>query len=208
MGMSATLKAFLQEAKVRYETQRHPLAYTAQEVAAAQHVPGRQVAKCVLVKTDRGPALAVLPAIHRINLKQLKSLLQARRATIATEADIKQAFPDVDVGAMSAFGNLYHVPVVVDQTLEAAQEIVCNAGSHTETIKLRYEDFARLVKPTVGPFGQPISPPASTSSRKKSSGRKTTRKASRSSTRRPAAETRRASAHPKRAARPRSRRHR
>ena len=156
MAISDHLQTFLQTAKVKYTVMKHPVVYTAQEIAAAQHVPGKQLAKCVLVKTDRGPLLAVLPAIHLIHLKKLKILVRAKTLTIAKEADIKARFPDVEVGAMSPFGNLYQVPVAVDRALGESAEIVSNAGSHTETIKIRYEDFVRLVKPTVGPFGRPI----------------------------------------------------
>ena len=154
MAISEKLKAFLQASKVKYTTALHPVVYTAQEIAAAQHVPGRQLAKCVLVKTDRGPVLAVLPAVALIDLKRLKTLLGTKRLSIAKESDIKERFPDVEVGAMSPFGNLYDVPVVVDRVLGESEEIVCNAGSHTDTIKMRYQDFAALVKAKVGAFGQ------------------------------------------------------
>ncbi|MBI3321393.1 MAG: YbaK/EbsC family protein [Candidatus Omnitrophica bacterium] len=172
MAISERLKAFLQASKVQYTAARHPVVYTAQEIAAAQHVPGRQLAKCVLVNTDRGPLLAVLPAIHLIDVKQLKALLNAKTLAIAKESDIKERFPDVEVGAMSPFGNLYSVPVVVDRVLEESGEIVFNAGSHTETIKMRYRDFAALTKPLAGGFGQPISGPRKTSKKRPASARR------------------------------------
>ena len=159
MAISEKLRTFLGEAKVHYTMAKHPVAYTAQEIAAAQHIPGRQLAKSVLVTTDRGPVLAVLPAIHLIHLKKLKALLGAKKLSIAKEADVKHSFSDVEVGAMSPFGNLYGVPVVVDKTLGEAEEIVFNGGSHTETIKMRYRDFAALVKPKTGAFGLPLSQP-------------------------------------------------
>jgi Ala-tRNA(Pro) deacylase len=156
MAISEKLNTFLQASKVKYTVAKHPVVYTAQEIAAAQHVPGRQLAKCVLVKTDRGPILAVLPAIHLVDLKKLKTLLRVKTLTIAKEADIKERFPDVEVGAMSPFGNLYQVPVVVDRVLGESEEIICNAGSHTDTIKMRYRDFATLANPQVGAFGQHV----------------------------------------------------
>ena len=160
MAISETLRTFLAKSKIRYTVARHPVAYTAQEIAAAQHVPGRQLAKSVLLKTDRGPVLAVLPAVHLIDLKKLKTVLRAKQLAIAKEADIRQQFPDIEVGAMSPFGNLYGVPVIVDRGLGEAEEIVFNGGSHTETIKLRYRDFAALVKPHTGAFALPVSRPA------------------------------------------------
>jgi Ala-tRNA(Pro) deacylase len=156
MAISSRLKAFLNDQGVKHTTQTHPTVYTAQEIAAAQHVPGRQLAKCVLVKTDQGVALAVLPAMYRVDLKKLKTVLRAKTISLASEADIKQAFPDMEVGAMSPFGNLYNVPTVVDKSLGTAGEIVCNAGTHTETLKLSYRDFERLAKPRVGSFAQGV----------------------------------------------------
>lgn len=157
MAMAQRLQAFLDDAKVKYTVAKHQVVYTAQEIAAAQHVPGRQLAKCVLVKTDRGSVLAVLPAIHRVDLKRLKALLGAKTLTIANEADIRAQFPDVEVGAMSPFGNLYGVPVAVDRELGQSETIVFNAGTHADTVSLRYADFVSLAKPTAGAFGQHVS---------------------------------------------------
>jgi Ala-tRNA(Pro) deacylase len=169
MAISQKLKAFLEQSKVKYAAAKHPVVYTAQEIAAAQHVPGRQLAKSVLVKTDSGAALAVLPAIRRIDLPKLKALLRTKSLSIGKESDVKQAFPDVEVGAMSPFGNLYNVPVVVDKELSAAGDIVFNAGSHTDTIKMKYADFAALVKPKPGSFGQPFPVAAKAAPKKKAS---------------------------------------
>lgn len=156
MAMSGTLKAFLEAQQIPYTAQQHPAVYTAQEIAAAQHVPGRQLAKAVLLKANTGLVLAVLPAIQRVNFGKLKTVLGATRVSLASEAHIKQAFPDVEIGAMSIFGNLYNVPVVVDASLAGSDDIVCNAGTHTDTIKVRYQDFARAAKPKVGVFGMSV----------------------------------------------------
>ncbi len=179
MAISNTLKTFLNAAKIKYTTAKHPVVYTAQEIAASQHVPGRQLAKSVLVNTDRGAVLAVLPAIQLIDLKKLKSVLRAHTLSIGKEADIKARFPDIEVGAMSPFGNLYQVPVIVDRGLEMAEHIVFNAGSHTDTIKMRYRDFVALVKPKTGLFGQPISTPRKTAKPKKKSASRGKKTASR-----------------------------
>lgn len=154
MAVSERLQAYLSQAKIPFTVMKHPTVYTAQEIAAAQHVPGRQLAKSVLVKTDRGPVLAVLPAIHRIDLKKLKAVTGAKTLTIAKESDVKAAFPDVEVGAMSPFGNLYNVPVVAEGALQEEESLVFNAGSHTETVKMRAKDFLALVKPKVAAFGE------------------------------------------------------
>ncbi len=179
MAISGRLKEFLDAAKVKYSALKHPVVYTAQEIAAAQHVPGRQLAKSVLVKTDGGPVLAVLPAIALIDLKKLKAFLRAKTLTIAKEADIKERFPDVEVGAMSPFGNLYNVPIAADRSLEEAEEIVFNAGSHTDTITMRFQDFAALARPTVGAFSHPFGRPK-TAKKKSGAAKRTTRARSKS----------------------------
>ena len=160
MAVSPALKAFLAAHRVKFKTHKHPIVYTAQEIAAAQHVPGAQLAKCVLVSANKGFWLAVLPATHLVDLPKLKRLLKLSKASLASEADIRRVFPDVEVGAMSPFGNLYQVPVLVDEALTRCSDIVCNAGTHTETLALRYKDFARVVKPRVGLFGVSATPPA------------------------------------------------
>ena len=156
MAISERLQAHLKQAKARYTVAKHPTAYTAQKLAAAQHVPGRRMAKCVLVTTNHGPLLAVLPATQLIDFKLLKTVLRANTVRIVTEADIKQRFPDVEVGAMSPFGNLYDVPVIIERTLGESEEITFNAGSHTDTVTMRYQDVVALVKPHVGAFAHPI----------------------------------------------------
>ena len=153
MSVSERLKTFLASSKVRYSTMKHQVVYTAQEIAAAQHVPGRQMAKCVLILTDRGAVLAVLPAVHLVDLKKLKSLLRSTKVSIGKESDIRQHFPDVEVGAMSPFGNLYDVPVVMDRSLQEAGQIVFNGGTHNETVKMGGADVARLAKAKLGSFG-------------------------------------------------------
>ena len=167
MAISSRLKTFLAKHKIKYKTRKHPTAYTAQEIAAAQHVSGKQLAKCVLVNTDKGYFLAVLPAIELVDLAKLKKLLRVKKLSLASEADIRRLFPDVDVGAMSSFGNLYDVPTVMDKALADAEEIVCNAGSHAETITLRYRDFEKWAAPRVGSFGLPVAKARKTKTRSK-----------------------------------------
>ena len=173
---SSRLTTFLDKQKIKYTIQKHPTVYTAQEIAAAQHVPGKQLAKCVVVKTEKGLHLAVLPAIYLVDLAKLKTLLRVKQLTLAREADIKQAFPDVEVGAMSAFGNLYNVPVIVEKSLADCAKLVCNAGTHTETIVLRYLDLEKLATPRVGSFGIHIAKARHTKKRTKPTPRRSASK--------------------------------
>ncbi len=174
MSVSAKLKAFLNEHGIKHRVQKHPAAYTAQEIAAAQHVSGKRLAKCVAIITDQGLRLAVLPAVQLVDFPKLKKLLKVKRVTLAREADIKKAFPDIEVGAMSAFGNLYGIPTAIDDSL-ADGEFVCNAGTHTETIALRYDDFTRAAKPMIGRFSMAIKTKTQPPKRKTAKGKRGTR---------------------------------
>src|SRR6185295_17148034 len=112
---------------------------------------------------------------------------RSKSISIGKESDVKQAFPDVEVGAMSPFGNLYNVAVVVDKELSDAGDIVFNAGSHTDTIKMKYADFAALVRPKSGAFGQPFPGPAKgkAAPKKKASPPAKSKKASKKPAKRP-----------------------
>ncbi|OGX27484.1 MAG: deacylase [Omnitrophica WOR_2 bacterium RIFCSPHIGHO2_01_FULL_49_10] len=156
MAISARLKKYLDSNKVKYKALKHKLAYTAQEIAAAQEVPGKQVVKSVLVKIDKAFVLAVLSAIQLIDLKKLKSVLKCKSIKIATEKDIEKVIPDYKPGAMPPFGNLFGLDTYVDKILKEDIEIVFNGGTHKDTVKMKYADFEKLVKPKVSDFGKHV----------------------------------------------------
>ena len=152
MSVSTKLVEFLDQKHVPYVTQPHPRAYTAQETAAAVHVPGWEVAKSVIVRADGQFMMAVVPATRRIDLDRLRAAVGASQIRLATEVEFGDLFPECETGAMPPFGNLYHVPVVVDDSLKKDREIVFNAGSHTETIRMAFDEFTELVRPIFASF--------------------------------------------------------
>lgn len=143
------LEDFLDSKKVKYNTLTHSPAYTAQEIAAAAHIGGNMLAKTVIVKIDGKLAMLVSPATKMINFDNLKKLTKAKSVELASEYEFQDRFKDCEVGAMPPFGNLYDMPVYVDDSLLEDEEIVFNAGNHSELIKMKYEDWAKLVKPKV-----------------------------------------------------------
>jgi len=143
------LKEFLDENRVKYVAVQHSTAYTAQEIAASAHIPGKDLAKTVMVKVDGKMAMAVLPASTRLDFGLLEQVTGAKKVDLATEKEFKDMFPECEVGAMPPFGNLYGMDVFVAEKLTADDTIAFNAGSHSELVKLAYDDFERLVKPKV-----------------------------------------------------------
>jgi Ala-tRNA(Pro) deacylase len=145
----AKLKEFLDRHKVKYVIISHSPAITAQEIAASAHIPGKELAKTVMVKIDGKMAMAVVPASHQVDFELLKAATGASRVELASEQDFRDAFPGCELGAMPPFGNLYDMPVIASQTLAADEEIAFNAGSHTELVRMAYADFQRLVQAKV-----------------------------------------------------------
>lgn len=144
-----TLTKFLDSNAVKYVTVQHSPAYTAQELAALAHVPGKDWAKTVMVKLDGKMAMAVVPASTRVVFDLLKEASGAKSAELATEQEFKDLCPGCEVGAMPPFGNLFGMDVYVDQGLAEDAEIAFNAGTHTEMVRLPFKDFERLAKPKV-----------------------------------------------------------
>ena len=146
------LQTFLDRHQVRYVTIRHSPAFTAQEIAVSAHIPGKQLAKSVIVKFDGQLAMAVLPASDTVDVERLKAAAGARTVALASEPDFQDRFPECEVGAMPPFGNLYGLDVWVAARLAEDEEIAFNAGDHTELMRMAYRDFDRLVHPQVGQF--------------------------------------------------------
>ena len=148
------LERYLRENRVPFEVQHHPRAVPAQEVAAREHVPGRMLAKTVMVLADGQLVMLALPAPYQVDLEKVSTLLGAEKVRLAEEEEFEDTFPDCEVGAMPPFANLYGVPVYVEETLAEDEQIIFRAGTHTDTMSVRYADFERLVEPTVAEYAQ------------------------------------------------------
>lgn len=148
------LREFLDGHNVRYVVISHSPAYTAQGIAALTHIPGKELAKTVMVKVDGEMTMAVLPASYKIDFDLLKEATGVSEVALATEQEFADMFPECEAGAMPPFGNLYDMKVFVAESLAEGEEIAFNAGSHTELIRMAYADFERLVKPKVLKFSR------------------------------------------------------
>jgi Ala-tRNA(Pro) deacylase len=146
------LQSYLDSHKIPYQVVNHSIAYTAREAADSLHIPANIFAKVVVIKADSRYVMAVLPSTWKVDLKRLEEVLGCPYVRLATEDELATLFPDCEIGSMPPFGNLYGTPVYVDATLTQDEEIVFDAGSHVGAIKMRYKDFADLVRPQVAEF--------------------------------------------------------
>jgi Ala-tRNA(Pro) deacylase len=139
---------------VPYQLQHHTQAFSAQKIAEREHVPGKMVAKPVIVMVDSQLIELVLPASYQVNFNKLQSILRARDIRLAHESEFANIFPDCEVGAMPPFGNHYGIAVYVEKRLTEEETIVFPVGTHTDTMSLKYSDFERLVHPIVVEFAR------------------------------------------------------
>lgn len=154
MAIAEKLRQLLENENINYQVMQHSVAYTASEIAGAQHIPGKQVIKVVLVKADNQYVLCVLPSVEWVDFDKLKKVLGSKDVKLASEDEIAKMFPGYEVGAEPPFGN--GLKVYVDKLLEQNDDIVFNAGTHTDMVKIKYKDFAKLARPTVADFGKHI----------------------------------------------------
>jgi Ala-tRNA(Pro) deacylase len=146
------LEAYLREKQVPFEVRHHPRAVTAQEVAASEHVPGKMLAKTVMVLADGEMVMLALPAPYQVDMDKAGTALGVGEVRLAYEEEFEDTFPDCEVGAMPPFGNLYEEPVCVEAALAEDETILFRAGTHTDTMSVRYADFERLVEPAIAEF--------------------------------------------------------
>lgn len=144
-----SIKEFMDNHHVKYVSMSHSPAFTSQEIAAAAHVSGRDLAKTVVVKMDGKFALVVVPANHHVNFAKLRDEIGAKQVDLASESEFKDKFAGCEVGAMPPFGPLFDMPVYLAETLTHHDHMVFNAGSHSELVRVTEKDFERMVHPEV-----------------------------------------------------------
>ncbi len=136
----------LAERHVPFETIVHPPAFTAQKRAKFLHLPGAQVAKCVLLVGAKGRVLAVLPASRQIDMERLAEALGGP-VRVADTDEVADTFRDCEWGVVAPFGTLYGVPTLIDESLSSDALIVFETTTHAEAIRMRCRDFEELEQP-------------------------------------------------------------
>jgi Ala-tRNA(Pro) deacylase len=149
MPLSQRLRSFLDSHNAEFTLTTHPTAYTAREVAAAEHLPLREVAKTVIIFGDGAYRMIVVPANKLVDFQEIRPVLGLAAARMANETDLARLFPDCELGAMPPLGPLYGMSVFLDSSLAALDTIAFNAGSHREVIHMRTSEYRRLVSPQI-----------------------------------------------------------
>ncbi|MDX1671942.1 MAG: YbaK/EbsC family protein [Balneolaceae bacterium] len=143
---------YLDEHGKKYVVVKHSEAFTAQEVAASAHIPGKNMVKTVITKVDGDMKMVVLDSNHEVDFDQIKDELDADQVSLASEDEFEDLFPGCELGAMPPFGNLFDMETYVAESLTDNDLIAFNAGTHKELVKMSYADFEELVDPTIIPL--------------------------------------------------------
>ena len=154
MAIPRKIKQYLFHSYASYMHKKHPPAFTSQEIAQAEHVPGQQFAKTVILNTGNKLIMAVVPSDHIINIDTLKDEIGCDHLTLATEKDFIDAFPSCQPGAMPPFGKLFGLRVYCDKALAQQSEIEFNGGTHIDTIRMNFESFNKLENPLLLTFSE------------------------------------------------------
>lgn len=148
------LHSFLDQLGVHYHVSRHDTAYTAQDLAATEHIPGRRVIKPVVVRADGQFVMCALPASYRIDFDELRDQLQARDLDLVDEPSLARLFPDCEIGAEPPIGRMYGLPTLMDESLIADDHVTFQAGTHQDAVTMTLADFRRVAQPEVAHFGR------------------------------------------------------
>lgn len=156
MSVLERLEVLLVRMNCRFERDTHEMAYAARDVARADHVSEKSFAKCVVIHTENGFSMCVVPASALVDLQHLRETFGFHRLRLATEAELAELFPDCELGAMPPFGNgtLYEMQVFVDATLLAQEHITFNAGTHRDAMRMKTQEWQALVRPSVVDLGK------------------------------------------------------
>ena len=154
MAIPRNIKQYLFHGYASYTHKKHPAAFTSQEIAEAEHIPGEEFAKTVILNTGQKLIMAVVPADHIIDIDTLKEKIGCDHLTLASEKDFIETFPSCQPGAMPPFGRLFGLPVYCDHVLAQQSEIEFNAGTHIDTIRMEFATFKKLENPLLLTFSE------------------------------------------------------
>lgn len=162
MNVSAPVwvREMLEARGIPFEELHHPDAFTAQQVAQHEHFSGHRVAKVVVAMVDGRPVELILPASRRVRLDRVRDLLGAGAVRLASEDEIERIFTDCETGAIPALRHWRDVEVLMDAAMNVGVgDVLLQAGTHHDAVRMRFDDWFNLVNPRVGDFSEPSEGP-------------------------------------------------
>src|SRR5262249_16138788 len=156
MATATWIKDLLEHEGVAYQELHHPQVYTSQAVAQREHITGHRVAKVVVGMVHRRPLAFILPPSRHVNLTRVAEVLGTREVRLANEKEMERYFTDCELGAIPALRHWRDVEVLMDASMKVRGDIVVQAGTHCDAVRLPFEDWFRMVQPRIENFSDPI----------------------------------------------------
>lgn len=140
----SVIEAHLRLRHQGFEQHTHEAAMTAQDLAAAEHVSGRRVAKPVIFRFEGRLAIAVVAANDKVNIPALEDATGAH-VELVPEPEFAARFAPCEPGAEPPFG-LFGLPIFVDAKLEGTGTLLMAAGTHEDAVVLDTREWMRCEK--------------------------------------------------------------
>ena len=138
------LQAYLDGMGITYRVLQHDPVYNSQDLAQREHISGHKVIKPVLVEADGQFLLCALPASYRVDLEALRKELGVKNMRVMDEKTMQKVFEECELGAEPPIGAIFGIPTVMDDSLSSQEQVTFQAGSHSEAVTMRMEDYAAL----------------------------------------------------------------
>ena len=143
---STPVTRFLDEQGIPYRFFQHPgVVHSLDQAARERGQRPEQIIRSILFRISRGGFVMVLMAgLKQVSWQALRKHLGTSRISMATESEVLQVtgFP---IGAVSPFGTLQPVRILVDRGILAEDEISVGSGVRYTTVIMQREDFLRAL---------------------------------------------------------------
>ena len=146
MAIAPLVEDYLSRHGAKYDVVAHPKSHSSHETAQLAHVPGERLVKSVVLEDEDGMLLAVLPSTLSVHIGHLSTQTH-RRLRLADEGNLQSVFPDCSLGAIPPLGPAYGVRIILDDSLEAQQDLWFEAGDHQHLVHMTAEQFMALIGP-------------------------------------------------------------
>jgi len=150
MAVFEKIKELLNSSGAEYSLKHHEPVYTSEQASRVRGDKLKQGAKAIIINTDNGFVLVVLSAERKINSKKLKKILKSKSLSFASHDKVKSF--GLESGSVPPFGSFLGLKTYVDKSLLENEEISFNAGSLTDSIKMKLKDYLDIEKPVIADF--------------------------------------------------------
>ncbi|OUR96285.1 hypothetical protein A9Q84_07970 [Halobacteriovorax marinus] len=156
MSVPNKIKSYLEDSKYHFQVIEHSPTERSLENLSTAKCPPTQLAKVLVFEINKRKSFVILPSDELVHLGTLKDELETGQVKMLRESDLEEYFNDCEVGATPPFGGLYNMPIYLSSHFQKDQEMYFNGGTHTDLVRMPYQEFLIVEHPTIANFSVPI----------------------------------------------------